>query len=297
MQNNRSINRRRSGGSVQDQLTSKGRSNDLSSRLFPQSQEISPDYRGSGKLEGKTALIAGGENGISRSVAIHFAREGADIAIAFRGERSEAESAQRLVEAEGRRCLTLSGDISSREFCHQCVHVVAEEFGRLDILVNNGGRGPSEGQGLESLSERELERVLHEEIFSLFFMTQAALPRLDQDSCVINTVFEGAHRGAPLPLDQAVIAGATENFTRSLAKFLAPRRVRVNAVAPGAIWTQSTPLSFAPTELPHFGHETLLGRPGHPSEVAPAYVFLASSDSSYITGQIIHPNGGELRDA
>lgn len=266
----------------------------LQAEMFPQPLEISPDYRGSGKLEGKVALITGGDSGIGRAVAIHYAREGADIAFVYLSEDEDAEDACAMIEAEGRKCLVIRGDVGDADFCTECVRRVMDEFGKLDILVNNAAEQHVR-ETLEEITEDQLVRTFRTNIFSMFFLTEAALPHMNEDSCIVNTSSVNAYRGKEDLIDYSATKGAIVSFTRSLAKAVAERGIRVNAVAPGPIWTPLIPASFKPDEMPEFGRGTLLGRPGHPSEVAPAYVFLASAvDSSYITGQVIHPNGGDI---
>lgn len=264
--------------------------------MYPQPLEISADYRGSGKLEDKVALITGGDSGIGRAVALHFAREGANIAIVHLAESEDAAQAKKMIEDEGAECLVLQGDIGDPEFCRQCIQKVIKKYGHLDILVNNAAE-QHEKNSIEKISPEQLERTFRTNIFSVFYLTQAAMEYLRPEASIINTTSVTAYRGSGHLMDYAATKGAIVSFTRSLAKSVADRGIRVNAVAPGPIWTPLIPSTFKPEDIPEFGRNTLMKRPGHPSEVAPSYVFLASSDASYITGQVLHPNGGEIYNA
>ena len=259
--------------------------------MEPQPQSTYPNYKGSGKLEGKAALITGGDSGIGRAVAILFAREGADVAIVYLNEHEDAETTVKLVQAEGQRCLAIAGDIGQKAFCQDAVAQTVEAFDRLDILVNNAAVQFVQ-KNIEDISEEQLEKTFRTNIFSMFFMTQAARPHLNEGSTIINTTSVTAFEGSPGLMDYASTKGAILAFTRSLAQNLAEDGIRVNGVAPGPIWTPLIPASFDEEKVATFGQDTPLGRPGQPEEVAPAYVFLASQDASYITGQTIHPNGG-----
>lgn len=250
-------------------------------------------YRGSGKLRGKAALITGGDSGIGRSVALYFAKEGADIAVVYLNEHEDASETERLVKEEGRRCILIAGDVGYEDFCRKAVETTVRELGRLDILVNNAAEQHPEND-LENITAEQLERTFRTNIFAYFFMTKAALPHLKPGSVVINTTSVTAYRGNPKLLDYSSTKGAIVAFTRSLALSLAEKGIRVNGVAPGPIWTPLIPSTFSPEHVARFGKNVPLGRPGQPEEVAPSYVFLASEDSSYITGQVLHPNGGEM---
>lgn len=260
--------------------------------MNPAPQETAPRYRGSGKLEGKVALVTGADSGIGRSVAVHFAREGADVAVLYLDEEEDAETTRRLVEAEGRRCLTIAGDVGDRAFCRDAVDQTVQAFGRLDVLVNNAAVQYVQ-ERLEDISEDQLERTFRTNIFAHFFMAQAALPHLSEGAAIVNTTSITAFKGNPTLLDYSSTKGAILAFTRALAANLADRGIRVNAVAPGPIWTPLIPASFPAEKVAEFGQDTPLGRPGQPEEVAPCYVFLASDDASYMTGQTLHPNGGQ----
>jgi NAD(P)-dependent dehydrogenase (short-subunit alcohol dehydrogenase family) len=268
----------------------------LEHEMTPRPDDGASSYRGSGKLQGKAALITGGDSGIGRAVAIAFAREGADVAIVYLNEHDDAEETRRLVEESGRRCLLLPGDIGEEEFCQEAVRRTQEDFGRLDVLVNNAAEQHSQSD-FQDITREQLERTFRTNIFSMFFLTKAALQHLPEGGTIVNTTSVTAYRGSEHLIDYASTKGAIVAFTRSLAKSLAERNIRVNAVAPGPIWTPLIPATFPEEKVKSFGADTPLGRPGEPSEVAPCYVFLASQDSSYMTGQVLHPNGGEVVNA
>lgn len=276
---------------AQKQVRQPGREHEMSPRpIF-----IRDDYRGSARLAKRVALITGGDSGIGRAVAVHFAREGADVAIVYLEEHRDAEETRRLVEAEGSRCFALSGDVAREEFCHEAVNRTVDELGGLDILVNNAAEQHPQ-TALEDISQEQLVRTFSTNIFSYFYMAKAALPHMKVGGVILNTTSVTAYRGSTHLLDYSATKGAIVAFTRSLALSVAERGVRVNAVAPGPIWTPLIPASFPAAHVKTFGKDTPLGRPGQPAEVAPAYVFLASNDGSYITGQTIHPNGGGFVD-
>jgi NAD(P)-dependent dehydrogenase (short-subunit alcohol dehydrogenase family) len=252
-----------------------------------------PEYRPAGKLQGKTALITGGDSGIGRAVAVAFAKEGADVAIVYLSEQKDADETVRLVEAEGKRCLAIAGDIGEEAFCKQCVERTVRELGKLDILVNNAGEQHPQ-DSITDITEQQLERTFRTNIFAMFFLTKAAMKHLKEGSAIINTASVTAYRGSSQLLDYSATKGAIVAFTRSLGQALAEKKIRVNAVAPGPIWTPLIPSTFPPEKVETFGGDVPMKRPGEPAEVAPSYVFLASSDSSYFTGQVLHPNGGEV---
>ncbi|MCP2015303.1 NAD(P)-dependent dehydrogenase (short-subunit alcohol dehydrogenase family) [Deinococcus sp. HSC-46F16] len=254
---------------------------------------IREDYRGSGKLEGKVALITGGDSGIGRAVAVHFAREGADVAILYLDEHQDAQDTVAMVEAEGRRALAIAGDIGDVAFARQAVEQTLGQFGKLDILVNNAAE-QHEQKELTDITPEQLERTFRTNIFGMFYLTQAALPHLGEGASIINTTSITAYKGSPELMDYASTKGAIVAFTRSLSQNLAEKKIRVNAVAPGPIWTPLIPATISEDKLASDWGETPLGRPGQPAEVAPAYVFLASDDSSYFSGQVLHPNGGTV---
>lgn len=255
--------------------------------------ELGRDYRGSGKLQDKTAIITGGDSGIGRSVAVLFAREGADVAIVYLNEHDDARNTQTLVEREGRRCLLVAGDVGDEAFCKEAVKNTIGAFGKLDILVNNAAEQHPQQQ-LTDISREQLERTFHTNIFGMFFMTQAALPHLREGAVIINTASITAYQGFPALLDYSATKGAIVSFTRSLSLNLEQRKIRVNAVAPGPIWTPLIPSTFPKEHVEKFGADTPMQRPGQPEEVAPSYVFLAADDSSYMSGQTLHPNGGTI---
>jgi NAD(P)-dependent dehydrogenase (short-subunit alcohol dehydrogenase family) len=248
--------------------------------------------KASGKLDRKVAIVTGGDSGIGRAVAVMFAQEGADVAIVYLQEHGDAEETKRLVEAEKHRCILIPGDVGDPAFCAQAVERTVQELGRLDILVNNAGE-QHVVQEPEDIPVEQVERTFRTNILSMFYMVKAALPRMECGGSIINTTSVTAWRGSSHLLDYSATKGAVVSFTRSLARMVAKRGIRVNGVAPGPIWTPLIPSSFPPDKVAEFGKDTLLGRPGEPVEVAPSYVFLASDDASYITGQFLHPNGGE----
>lgn len=260
----------------------------------PQSQNV--QYKGSSKLEGKVALITGGDSGIGRATAILFAREGADVAIVYLSEQQDAEETKRLVEAEGTRCLLVKGDIGSEAFCQEAIQQTVNQLGHLDILVNNAAEQHPQ-KSIEDISAEQLERTFRTNIFGMFFLTKAALPHLKEGSAIINTTSVTAYRGSPQLLDYSATKGAIVAFTRSLSQSLIEKGIRVNGVAPGPIWTPLIPSTFPEEKVKSFGTQVPMQRAGQPEEVAPCYVFLASHDSSYMSGQILHPNGGEVVNA
>jgi len=265
----------------------------IEAQMTPRPKAEDEQYRGSGKLRGKVAIITGGDSGIGRAVAIMYAREGADIAILYLNEHQDAEEAKRLVEKEGRRCQLIPGDVGDESFCRQAVQRTVQELGRLDILVNNAAEQHPQ-DSIEQISAEQLERTFRTNIFGMFFMTKAALPHLKEGSAIVNTTSVTAYKGSPQLLDYSSTKGAIVAFTRSLSQGLAEKGIRVNAVAPGPIWTPLIPATFDEEKVASFGADVPLQRPGQPEEVAPSYVFLASDDSSYMTGQVLHPNGGSV---
>ena len=262
-------------------------------QMRPQPKEADARYRACGKLEGKVAIITGGDSGIGRSVAVTFAREGADVAVAYLNEHKDARETKRLVEETGRRCWLIAGDIGREAFASRVVKGTLKEFGRLDIVVNNAAEQHPQ-KSIADISNRQLERTFRTNIFAMFYLVQAALPHLKEGAAIINTTSVTAYRGSPTLLDYAATKGAIVAFTRSLAMELVEKKIRVNAVAPGPIWTPLIPSTFPPEKVKTFGSDVPMGRAGEPAEVAPAYVFLAADDSSYFTGQVLHPNGGEV---
>jgi NAD(P)-dependent dehydrogenase (short-subunit alcohol dehydrogenase family) len=263
------------------------------SEMEAQPKEEKESHKGSGKLQDKAALITGGDSGIGRAVAIAFAKEGADIAIAYLNEHEDARETQRLVEEKGRRAILIAGDIGDERFCQELVRKTVAEFGKLDVLVNNAAEQHDQ-ENFEDITAEQLQRTFQTNIFGMFYLTKAALPHLKAGSAIVNTTSVTAYRGSPHLIDYSATKGAIVAFTRALSTNLAKKNIRVNAVAPGPIWTPLIPATFPPERVEKFGKDTPLGRPGQPEEVAPCYVFLASDDSSYMTGQVLHPNGGEL---
>lgn len=260
-------------------------------KMRPAPEIIRKSYKGSGKLEGKTALITGGDSGIGRSIAAYFAREGADIAIIYLEENEDASVTQQIVEAEGKTCLLIKGDIKEEEFCKKAVKQCLEKFGKINILVNNAAvQFPKDY--IEDIDFKQFDTTFKTNIYPYYYFIKAVLPHLKEKDCIINTSSVTAYRGSCHLLDYSSTKGAIVSFTRSLAKNLAKKKIRVNGVAPGPIWTPLIPATF--DNIEDFGRDTPMGRAGQPSEVGPAYVFLASEDSSYITGQFIHVNGGEI---
>jgi NAD(P)-dependent dehydrogenase (short-subunit alcohol dehydrogenase family) len=262
-------------------------------QMTPKPQSDDSKYRGSGKLEDKVALITGADSGIGRAVAIAYAKEGADVAILYLNEHDDAKETKHLVEKYGGRALTIAGDIGSESFCQQAVQQVVGEFGKLDILVNNAAEQHPQ-ESIENITEEQLERTFRTNIFSMFFMTKAALKHLHEGSTIINTTSVTAYKGNPQLLDYSSTKGAIVAFTRSLSQSLLEKGIRVNGVAPGPIWTPLIPATFPEDKVASFGKQVPMQRAGQPEEVAPSYVFLASDDSSYISGQVLHPNGGEV---
>lgn len=261
------------------------------SRLEPK-PDWEPRYPGSGRLKGKVALVTGADSGIGRGVAALFAREGADIAIVYLCEDDDAKETKEIVEREGQRAITIAGDIGEKQFCERAVRETLEKLGKLDILVNNAGEQHPD-KDVTDIDEHQLRRTFQSNVFGMFFMTQAARPNLKKGSAIINTTSETTYRGSGRLLDYSSTKGAIVGFTRSLAKNLVKDGIRVNAVAPGPIWTPLNPSGGTPKdELAEFGKDTPMGRPGQPSEVAPSFLFLACEDATYMTGQVLHPDGG-----
>lgn len=250
-------------------------------------------YQSAGKLRGKIALISGGDSGIGRAVALTFAHEGADIAIVYLNEDNDAQYTKKLIEATGRHCLLIGGDIGGEDFCREAVERTIKQFGGLDILINNAAEQHVQTR-LEDITEAQLDRTFRTNIYSCFFLTKAALPYLKNGSTIINTTSVTAYKGNDQLIDYSATKGAIVAFTRSLSQSLVSQGIRVNGVAPGPIWTPLIPASFNDAHVAQFGTDTPMKRAGQPAEVAPAYVFLASDDSSYMTGQIIHINGGTI---
>ncbi len=261
--------------------------------MNPRPEYRGEDYKAAGKLEGKVAIITGGDSGIGRSVAVLYARQGADVAILYLDQHQDAEETRTVVEQYGRRCLTFTGDVADREVCRKVIDETLAAFGKLDIVVNNAAEQHPQ-EKLEDISEEQWEKTFRTNIFGMFQMTKAALPHLGKGASIINTTSVTAYKGSPQLLDYSATKGAITAFTRSLSMNLADRGIRVNGVAPGPIWTPLIPSTFDADEVAEFGSNTPMKRPGQPDEVAPAYVYLASSDAAYVSGQVIHVNGGTV---
>ena len=252
-----------------------------------------PRYPGSGRLDGKVALITGADSGIGRAVAALFAREGADIAILYLCEHDDAAKTKEIVEKEGRQAIAIAGDVGDKQFCEKAVQQTVDQLGKLDILVNNAAEQHPD-EDIRDITEEQLRRTFQTNIFGYFFMVQAAMPYLKEGSAIINCTSETMYKGSPQLLDYSATKGAITAFTRSLARNLVKQGIRVNGVAPGPIWTPLNPFGGQkPEDIPEFGKDTPMGRPGQPNEVAPSFLFLACEDASYMTGQVLHPDGGD----
>ncbi|WP_413160886.1 SDR family oxidoreductase [Capilliphycus salinus ALCB114379] len=263
----------------------------LESEMTPKPQYDDPNYKGSGKLQDKVALITGGDSGIGRSVAVYYAKEGADVAIVYLDETEDAQVTKKAVEDQGRRCLLIEGDIRNENFCQEAVKKTVNEFGKLDILVNNAAEQYYEAS-IEEIDSARLGSTFATNIFSMFYFTKAAMPHLKEGSAIINTTSINAYKGNASLLSYSTTKGAILAFTRSISQPLIEKGIRVNGVAPGPIWTPFIPDAFGGDDVSNFGKQVPMKRPGQPKEVAPCFVFLASEDSSYMAGQVLHPNGG-----
>jgi NAD(P)-dependent dehydrogenase (short-subunit alcohol dehydrogenase family) len=265
--------------------------------MQPLPQAEMQNYQGSGKLQGKIALVTGGDSGIGRAVAIAYAKEGADVVVAYLNEHEDARQTRHYIEQAGRRCWLKAGDVGDPAFCAQLMQEVMSDCGgQLDILVNNAAEQHPQ-ERLEDISDAQLERTFRTNIFSMFYLTRAALPHLKEGARIINTTSVTAYRGSSHLLDYSATKGAIVAFTRSLSQQLASGGILVNAVAPGPVWTPLIPSTFPADAVAQFGSSVPLGRAGQPDEIAPSYVFLASDGGSYMTGQVLHPNGGEVVNA
>ena len=266
------------------------------SRLEPK-PDWQPVYRGSDRLKGKVALITGADSGIGRAVAALFAREGADISIVYLCELDDAQKTKEIVENEGRKAIAIAGDLGDKSFCEQAVERTVKELGQLDILVNNAGEQHPD-KDIRDITDEQLRRTFQTNIFAMFYLTQAARPNLEPGSAIINCTSDTGYKGSEDLLDYSATKGAITAFTRSLSQNLVKDGIRVNAVAPGPVWTPLNPFGGQPPEdIKAFGKHTPMGRPGQPNEVAPSFLFLACEDSSYMTGQVLHPNGGVIVNA
>ncbi|WP_209123868.1 SDR family oxidoreductase [Alkalihalobacillus sp. BA299] len=265
----------------------------IESQMNPHPTDENYSYQGSGKLQNKVAIITGADSGIGRAVAIGFAKEGADVVNVYLSEHSDAEETKKQVEEEGRRCLNIAGDLGDEAFCQQVITMTINEFNQLDILVNNAAEQHPQTD-FESITSEQLEQTFRTNIFSFFYLTKAALPHLKSGSSIINTTSVTAYKGHEKLVDYSATKGAIVTFTRSLSLSLIKKRIRVNGVAPGPIWTPLIPSTFTPKEVSEFGSTTPMQRAGQPVELAPAYIYLASDDSSYMSGQILHLNGGVI---
>ena len=255
--------------------------------------DFAPRYPGSGRLSGKVALITGGDSGIGRATAVLFAREGAKLSIVYLEEDRDARDTQSLVEAEGSEALLIRGDVGQKQFCEGAVQQTVDRFGGLDVLVNNAAEQHVQEDVID-IPEDQLEKTFRTNIFGYFFMAQAALKHMKEGSSIINTTSVTSFQGNPTLVDYSSTKGAITAFTRALSAQLAEKGIRVNGVAPGPIWTPLIPATFDPEKVAKFGTNVPLGRAGQPNEVAPAFLFLASEDGSYFTGQVLHPNGGKI---
>jgi NAD(P)-dependent dehydrogenase (short-subunit alcohol dehydrogenase family) len=263
------------------------------SKMIPHPESFMEHYKAAGKLEGKVALVTGGDSGIGRAVCIAFAKEGADVAFIYLEEDKDAEETVAHIEAEGQRALKIRGDIGDKEICEESVAKVMSEFGQINILVNNAAEQHIQ-KSIEDITQDQLLNTFSTNFFGAFYMAQAALPHMQKGDCVINTASITAYQGHDVLIDYSATKGAIVAFTRSLSASLVDKGIRVNAVAPGPIWTPLIPSSFDAKAVAKFGESAPMGRPGQPDEVAPCYVFLACDDSSYMTGQVLHPNGGNI---
>jgi NAD(P)-dependent dehydrogenase (short-subunit alcohol dehydrogenase family) len=262
-------------------------------QMDPQPQGAMARYRGAARLQGKVAVISGGDSGIGRAVAVGFAKEGAHVAIVYLNEHDDAMETLRLIEVEGQRGLLVPGDVGNSDFCREVARQVVAEFGRINILVNNAAE-QHVVERLEDLSDEQLERTFRTNIFSQFYLTRAVLPHMQDGGAIVNTTSVTAYQGNPVLLDYAATKGAIVAFTRALSKQLMGRGIRVNGVAPGPIWTPLIPASYTADKTAQHGSGAPMGRPGQPDEVAPCYIFLASDDAAYMSGQVLHPNGGTV---
>lgn len=263
------------------------------SAMNPRPESTGSSYKAAGKLNGKVAIITGGDSGIGRAVAVAFAKEGADVMISYLNEHEDAEETRRHVEATGRQCELLPGDVGDPSYCERLISTTMSRFKKIDVLVNNAAEQHPQ-DSIQDITNEQLERTFRTNIFGMFYTVRAALPHLQEGACVINTTSVTAYRGSSHLLDYSSTKGAIVAFTRSLSQQLIKRNIRVNGVAPGPIWTPLIPSTFEEEKVESFGAQVPMKRPGQPDEIAPSYVFLASEDASYMNGQVLHPNGGEI---
>lgn len=265
----------------------------IEAKMRPAPEYIKPGYKAAGKLSGKVALITGGDSGIGRAVSVHFAKEGADVAIVYLNEDTDAAFTKKLVEEAGRQCLLIKGDVKKSKFCNDAVKKTVDKLGAINILVNNAGMQFPK-KDVEKITDAQLDLTFRTNIYAYFYFAEAALEHMKRGDCIINTTSVTAYRSSPKLVDYSSTKGAITSFTRSLATNLSEKGIRVNGVAPGPVWTPLIVASFDKAKIKAFGNDNAMKRAGQPSELAPAYVFLASDDASFITGQIIHVNGGEI---
>lgn len=268
----------------------------IESLMNPRPVFDNPGYKGSGKLQDKVAIITGGDSGQGRAIAIAFAKEGADVVIVYLNEHTDADETKQLVEQQGRSCLTIAGDIGNELFCQQVVEQTIEHFSKLDILVNNAAEQHVQNS-LENITSEQMEKTFRTNFFSIFYLTKAALPHMKQGSSIVNSASLTAYEGNEQLMDYSATKGAIVAFTRSLSKSLHNKDIRVNGVVPGTIWTPLIPASFPAEQVANWGAKTPMKRAGQPYEIAPAYVYLASDDSSYVSGQFIHVTGGVIMNS
>lgn len=262
-------------------------------KMIPKPKAEDVNYQGTQKLKGKVALISGGDSGIGKAIAILFAKEGADIAFIYLNEHQDAKETANRIKEIGRRCLMFDGDISNESFCCSVVKKVLSEFGQINTLINNAAEQHPQ-ESLMNISSEQFEHTFQTNIFSMFYLTKAVLPHLHSGDTIVNSSSVTAYRGSYHLIDYSATKGAIVSFTRSLAISLVEKNIRVNGVAPGPVWTPLIPASFDPKKVEEFGKQVPMQRAAEPFEIAPCYLFLASSDSSFMTGQILHPNGGEI---
>jgi NAD(P)-dependent dehydrogenase (short-subunit alcohol dehydrogenase family) len=265
----------------------------IEAEMNPKPETAPKEPHGSGKLKSKVAIVTGGDSGIGRAVSLAFAKEGADIVVAYLNEHGDANETKKEVEQCGRKCVLIAGNVGDEKFCIEVVEKAISAFGHLEILVNNAAE-QHVCESIEDIDNSQLEKTFHTNIFSMFYMVKAALPHLKKGARIINTTSVTAYKGSAYLLDYSATKGAIVAFTRSLSQQLVEKEINVNAVAPGPIWTPLIPATFPPDKVGNFGKDVPMKRPGQPDEVAPCYVFLASPDNSYMTGQVLHPNGGTI---